>query len=99
MSELAELLVIPESLPFSLCLPAWSSQPRRRAILFDDRSAQMNAWKRETTSLETGQSVEVCGLMLPVQAGKAGECVRFVLHPNWETGRGPDAIYSKPFVI
>ena len=58
----------------------------------------MSSLPEQSTELKKGESREVCRLMLPLQAGKTGECVRFTLLPT-RTTKSSREISSKPFLI
>jgi len=49
--------------------------------------------------IKPGGSEEVCGLLLPDQAGTHGQCVRFGMRTRWVADPERVNLVSKPFII
>lgn len=84
---------------FRCDLQRWSTKDGKWTLL---RQARLSSFGRDPdlvrVSIKPGESLQVCALALPSQAGTAGDCVRFRLQTRWNDGES-EAFVSMPFLI
>lgn len=81
---------------FHCTLESWSLRHHRWTQIWPaDFGPRPNPVKIE---LKPGDHTEACSLMLPTQAGKNGQCVRFRLHTLWKNISSIEVV-SNPIVM
>jgi hypothetical protein len=91
---------------FYCSLDVWKPDQHRWALLWSSHaglgsssSGVSPGANLKDIGLKAGERIEVCGLMLPTQAGKDGACVRYRLRTRWKRDHSQRTLLSDPFVI
>lgn len=63
---------------------------------YEPNRAEYEGGKVEEVNVDPGRAMQVCKMLLPQQAGRAGDTVRFTLSISFD---GPPLLYSEPFTI
>jgi hypothetical protein len=81
---------------FSCSLDAWNAAKHKWISLWTAESGHSSNLR--DVELRAGEHLQVCGLMLPTQAGRNGQCVRFRVRMRWnESPR--TGLASNPILI
>lgn len=84
---------------FACSLERWSVKGKKWALL---RPAKLSSFglnpNLKNMQIKPGESIQVCEMILPSQAGSMGDCVRFSLRMRWGNSNSV-ALLSKPFRI
>lgn len=85
---------------FRCDLQVWNSRDKGwRSLWAPKLSAYGSAPEFTNVEIKPNHSEQVCGLLLPLQAGSNGECVRFRMRTPWATGPRQISLISQPFSI
>src|SRR5262249_10212455 len=85
---------------FRCDLQVWNSRDKGWQPLWSPKlSAYGSAPEFTNVEIKPNHSEQVCGLLLPLQAGSNGECVRFRMRTPWATGPQQASFISQPFSI
>jgi hypothetical protein len=84
---------------FACGLDRWSVKQKKWIPL---RPAKLSSFGQnpnlKSVQIKPGESIQVCEMMLPSQAGSLGDCVRFRLQMQWRNSDSA-ALFSTPFLI
>ncbi len=84
---------------FACGLDRWSVKQKKWILL---RPAKLSSFGQnpnlKSVQIKPGESIQVCEMMLPSQAGTLGDCVRFRLQMRWRNSDSV-ALFSTPFLI
>lgn len=84
---------------FACGLDRWSAKQKKWTPL---RPAKLSSFGQnpnlKSVQIKPGESIQVCKMMLPSQAGSLGDCVRFRLHMRWRSSDSAE-LFSTPFLI
>jgi hypothetical protein len=84
---------------FPCTLERWSRRRGSWTLLFSDKISEFGSRPNfKNVTVKPGESLRVCGLDLPGQAGSLGDCVRFRLQMSWRDGSS-GTLLSSPFLI
>jgi hypothetical protein len=90
---------------FYCSLEGWKNDQHRWVLLwssqagFAPNSGAVPPPNLRDVGLKPGERVQVCSMLLPSQAGKDGECVRYRLRTSWNRNHSQRVLLSDPFVI
>jgi hypothetical protein len=83
---------------FACGLEAWNAGRHRWLTLRSAKRSEYGQNPIVDVEIKPGEQVEVCGGLLPAQAGSVGQCVRFKLRTRWPPNISKTLV-SEPFSI
>ena len=82
---------------FACSVEGWNNAEQRWVSIWAAKLSDFGHRRPLEVEIRSGETLQVCGLYLPLKAGAKGQCVRFRLRPNWQHSR--ESFVSKPFLI
>jgi hypothetical protein len=84
---------------FACSLERWSYKQKKWVSLRPAKLSEFGVKPNiRNFQIKPGESMQVCEMMLPSQAGSMGDCVRFRLRMQWATSSSV-VLFSRPFLI